>query len=81
MRAAIAALALAAPALLAGCGARQGLTPSAGSALPVKPAMSPTQPSSDQLLATAPTVKPGRSDELLTRSQARRDDRFDLPPH
>lgn len=67
--------------LLAGCGAVQGLAPVPGKALPIKPAMSPTQPTPDQLLATSPTVRPGRSDELLTKSQARREDRFDLPPH
>ena len=81
MRAVLPALALGAFTLLAGCGAVQGLTPAPGNALPVKPAMSPAQPNSDQLLASSPTVKPGRSDELLTKSQARRDDRFDLPPH
>lgn len=68
------------PLLLAGCGAEQGLTPAKGKALPVKPATAPAMPSADQLLAPQPTVRPGRSDELLTKSQSRRDDRFDLPP-
>ena len=67
--------------LLSGCGAIQGLTPAKGKALPVKPASSPAQPSSDDLLVQLPTVKPGRSDELMIRSQPRQDDRFDLPPH
>jgi hypothetical protein len=67
--------------LLSACGAVQGLNPGKGASLPVKPATAPAQPGADQLLAQLPTVKPGRSDELLTKSQARRDDRFDLPPH
>ena len=67
--------------LLSACGAVQGLTPGSGASLPVRPATAPAQPNADQLLAQLPTVKPGRSDELLTKSQPRRDDRFDLPPH
>jgi len=67
--------------LLAGCGAIQGLSPAPGKALPVKPASAPGQPSADDLLVQLPTVKPGRSDELMIKSQPRRDDRFDLPPH
>ncbi len=67
--------------LLSACGAVQGLTPAKGKALPVKPATAPTRPDADQLLVEAPTVKPGRSDELLAKSQPRESDRFDLPPH
>jgi hypothetical protein len=67
--------------LLAACGAEQELTPKMGQSLPVKPATSPTQPDSDKLLIAPQTVKPGRSDELLIKSQPRDDDRFDLPPH
>ena len=66
--------------LLAGCGAERRLRPAAGQALPPKPAMAPTQPSADDLLKQAATARPGRSDELLTRSQPRGEDRFDLPP-
>ncbi len=67
--------------LLGGCGAIQGLTPAKGKSLPVKPASAPTQPSSDDRLVQWRTVKPGRSDELMIKSQPRQDDRFDLPPH
>jgi len=66
--------------LLAACGGQQKLAPRAGTALPPKPATAPATPTPDQLLARSPTVRPGRSDELLTKSQARADDRFDLPP-
>jgi predicted small lipoprotein YifL len=65
---------------LAGCGKRQPLQPAAGKALPMKPATSATQPNSTQLLASPPQMRPGRSDELLTKSQTRADDHFDLPP-
>ncbi len=67
--------------LLSASGAVQGLTPAPGKSLPVKPATAPAQPSADQLLSQMPTAKPGRSDELLIKSQPRPDDRFDLPPH
>ena len=66
---------------LSACGAMQQLTPTQGASLPVKPATSPAQPSAPDLLAEQTTTKPGRSDELLVKSQARADDRFDLPPH
>jgi hypothetical protein len=65
---------------LAACGKQQRLRPLVGEPLPVTPATSPAQPTPDQLLANSPTLRPGRSDELLTRSQQRPDDRFDLPP-
>jgi len=67
--------------LLAGCGAKARLQPAPGVALPPKPATSPVAPTADQLLIPPAATRPGRSDELLTRSQQRPDDRFDLPPH
>ena len=72
--------AVAAALLLAGCGEQQGLTPARGKSLPVKAATSPAAPTADDLLVPTPTARPSRSDELLTKSQPRRDDRFDLPP-
>ena len=66
--------------LLAGCGAQQKLRPAPGKALPPKPAMAPAQPSPVDLLTPHVSTRPGRSDELLTKSQARPEDRFDLPP-
>lgn len=74
------AIVLLTTALLAGCGKRQSLVPAAGKALPMKPATSPTQPNADQLLASPTQLRPGRSDELLTKSSVRPDDHFDLPP-
>lgn len=67
--------------LLAGCGQQQGLKPPPGHSLPPKAATAPTQPTPDQLLTPPPASRPGRSDELLTKSQTRPEDRFDLPPH
>jgi len=67
--------------LLAGCGAREKLRPPEGASLPPKPKTSPATPTPDQLLALPPVTRPARSDELLTRSQPRPDDRFDLPPN
>jgi len=67
--------------LLAGCGAKARLQPAEGASLPPKPATAPATPTADQLLSPPAATRPGRSDELLTRSQQRPDDRFDLPPH
>jgi multidrug efflux pump subunit AcrA (membrane-fusion protein) len=80
-RAGKAALALGGMLLLAGCGGVQALTPAPGNALPVRPVTAPLQPNAQDLLTTSPTTRAARSDELLIRSQPRRDDRFDLPPH
>jgi len=74
------ALLLIAASALDGCGNRQSLAPAAGRALPAKPATSPGQPTAEQLLASPAQMRPGRSDELLTKSQVRPDDHFDLPP-
>jgi hypothetical protein len=65
---------------LAGCGKREQLVPAAGAAMPQKPAMAPTAPTVDQLLTPSTQQRPGRSEELLQRSEERPDDRFDLPP-
>jgi len=72
----IAALATA----LAACGQVAPLRPLPGKSLPVKPLMASATPKVDDLLALPPMAKPARTDELLTRSQPRRGDRFDLPP-
>ena len=65
---------------LAGCGKVGPLEPAAGQALPVKPLMATTTPTATELLAFTPQAKPERVDELMTRSQPRKSDRFDLPP-
>lgn len=65
---------------LAGCGKRELLTPPVGASLPPKPAMAATVPTVDQLLTPSTQQRPGRSEELLLRSEERPDDRFNLPP-
>nr|WP_174273579.1 hypothetical protein [Sphingomonas bacterium] len=67
--------------LLAACGKVQSLQPAAGRPLPLKPATAPVRPDAAALLAVPTQYRPGRSDELLSKSAIRPDDRFDLPPH
>lgn len=73
-------LPLAIALLLAGCGNRQNLHPPAGASLPPKAATAATTPTPTELLRARPADRPGRSDELLTKSQPRPDDPFDQPP-
>jgi hypothetical protein len=73
-------IALAAAALLAGCGKVAELKPAQGQSLPVKPLMARTTPNADELLTLPPYAKPERVDELVKRSQPREADPFDLPP-
>jgi hypothetical protein len=71
---------LALPLALAACGDTAPLRPAAGQSLPVKPALAQVTPDADDLLETTPMAAPERVDELITRSQSRETDRFDLPP-
>jgi hypothetical protein len=66
--------------ILTACGKVGDLQPRAGQSMPPK-AYSQTAPSSAEALST-PSVqaRPGRSDELLRRSERREDDPFDLAP-
>ena len=66
--------------VLGACGQTAPLTPAPGKHLPVRPLLASTTPTVEQLLALPPQAKPRRIDELLTKSQPRRADRFDLPP-
>ncbi len=65
---------------IAACGKVGPLEPAAGQSLPVKPLMATVTPDADALLQLTPQSKPERIDELMTKSQPRRADRFDLPP-
>jgi hypothetical protein len=65
---------------LAACGKRDALRPAEGQALPPKPATAAAPPSVDQLLTPPVETRPGRSDDVLRRSEERPDDRFNLPP-
>ena len=65
---------------IASCGRVAELKPPAGQALPVKPFAARTTPTAQDLLTRAPYARPDRADELVTRSQPRPSDPFDLPP-
>jgi hypothetical protein len=73
-------LILAGALLLAACGVRAPLEPEPGHPLPVQPETAARAPTSEELLAPPPIARPARVDELLTRSEEREEDRFDLPP-
>ena len=75
------ALAAAALALaLAGCGGGDELQPAPGASLPPAPLGAQATPTPTELMTPDAQARPARSDELLRRSEERRDDRFDLPP-
>jgi hypothetical protein len=65
---------------LSGCGRVAELKPAAGASLPIKPLMAKTTPTPNDLLTPAPYARPDRVDELMTRSEPRKPDPFDLPP-
>ncbi len=66
--------------LASGCGRRVPLKPATGETLPPKAASARYTPNAEQLMYPSAQAVPGRSDELLGRSQDRYDDYFDLPP-
>jgi PBP1b-binding outer membrane lipoprotein LpoB len=66
--------------LLAGCGSRDPLRPISTEQAPVKPATAEKAPTPQELLTPPPIARPERQDESLSRSEERKDDRFDLPP-
>jgi hypothetical protein len=74
------AIAAAAFLVLAGCGAREPLQPKPGAALPPAPAMAARAPTTEEMLTPPPIARPERALEPLRRSEAREEDRFDLPP-
>ena len=65
---------------LAGCGSRELLTPAPGKSMPPAAAGDPKPPTAESLMTADTQARPGRSDEVLRRSQKRQEDRFDLPP-
>ena len=73
-------LLIAATLLLGACGKIVPLEPAPGHRLPVKPAAAATTPTPEDLLALRADAAPRRVDELVSKSQPRRADRFDLPP-
>lgn len=65
---------------LTACGSRGDLKLEEGKSLPPAPYGARETPTPDKLLEPAPETRPGRSDEILTESEERGDDPFDLPP-
>jgi hypothetical protein len=65
---------------LSACGGRQVLKPQDGASLPPKPQFARTTPTADALMTPDDQARPQRNDELLLKSEKRRDDKFDLPP-
>jgi predicted small lipoprotein YifL len=73
-------LAIALLATIAGCGSRTPLKPQPGMGV-VPTATAASQPETPRELMTPSTqARPERNADLLTRSQERTQDRFDLPP-
>ena len=73
-------LALSLILVLSACGGTQQLKPKAGASLPPKPQFATTVPTPDELITPDDQARPQRNDELLQKSEKRRDDKFDLPP-
>ena len=67
-------------AALAACGKVGPLEPKMGQAPPAKAYGQTEVPNSEKLVIASEQARPGRSDELMRRSERRTDDPFDLPP-
>ena len=65
---------------LSACGRVAELKPAPGHAPPAKPMMSRATPTVSELLTPPIYARPSRVDELVTKSQPRAADPFDLPP-
>jgi hypothetical protein len=65
---------------LSACGAARDLKPAPGKALPVAPYGANAAPTPTQLLSASTQARPARSDDLLTGSEERQGNEFDLPP-
>lgn len=65
---------------LAGCGSTQALKPAAGTTMPVAPYGARQTPDVPTLLTPSQQARPQRTGDVLSRSQERPVDPFDLPP-
>ncbi|MES2905102.1 MAG: hypothetical protein V4696_13030 [Pseudomonadota bacterium] len=65
---------------LAACGKVGDLEPRTGQSPPPKAYGQSSEQSAEALSTPSVQARPGRSDELLRRSERREDDPFDLPP-
>lgn len=73
-------LAVALALCVAGCGKVGNLEPRAGNSLPPKAHGQKEEQSAAALTRPSVQARPGRTDELLKRSDRRESDQFDLPP-
>jgi hypothetical protein len=64
----------------AGCGKVGDLEPRSGNSLPPKAYGQKEEQSAAALTRPSVQARPGRTDELLKRSERREDDPFDVPP-
>ncbi len=66
--------------LTAACGKVGDLEPRTAQSVPPKTYGQSETPTAEALTTASVQARPGRSDELLRRSERRTDDPFDLPP-
>jgi hypothetical protein len=64
----------------AACGKVGDLEPRSGNALPPKAYGQTSEQTAQSLTTPSVQARPGRTDELLKRSERREDDPFDVPP-
>ena len=65
---------------LAACGGRQPLKPIEGQKMPAVPVGAAAAPTAQQLMTPSIQARPERSVDILSQSEERQDDPFDLPP-
>ena len=73
-------LALGVVTLASGCGRQEALRPKPGASTPPKAATARVAPTPSELMTPPVEARPAREDELLTKSEERKDDYFNLPP-
>jgi hypothetical protein len=71
---------MAATLAVAGCGRQVALTPEPGMAPVPTPAFASEPESSDALMRASTQARPRRNVDILSRSEERQADPFDLPP-
>ena len=65
---------------IAACGGRQPLKPIEGQKMPAVPVGAAAAPTAQQLMTPSIQARPERSVDILSQSEERQDDPFDLPP-
>jgi len=65
---------------MAGCGKMGSLEPRTGNDMPPKAYGQTSAQTAEALTTPSVQARPGRTDELLKRSERREDDPFDVPP-